>query len=57
MKTNKKSRLLRWLLAIGVTAAIAGGTAYAMDAECWNCEPCGCSSDGGYLMCCSVHAC
>jgi hypothetical protein len=57
MKTNKKTHLLRWMLAIGVTAALAGGAAYAMTGECWNCIPCGCASDGGYLMCCDAYGC
>jgi hypothetical protein len=57
MKTNKKLSLIRWMLAIGVTAALAGGTAYAMNGVCMSCKPCGCSSDGGQLMCCDTREC
>lgn len=57
MKTNKNRSLIRWMLAIGVTAALAGGAAYAMNGVCTSCNPCGCSSDGGYIMCCSTREC
>lgn len=56
MQTNK-TRWRRWLLIIAAAAALGGGAAYAMNKECWNCSPCGCGSDGGYLMCCDVYAC
>ncbi len=57
MHSNKQVRWRRWLLALGAAAALAGGAAYAREAECWTCTPCGCGSDGGYLMCCDAHAC
>jgi hypothetical protein len=57
MKTNKRMQLRRWLLIIAAAAAVGGGAAYAMNQECWNCVPCGCASDGGYLMCCDARAC
>jgi hypothetical protein len=57
MHMNKQVRLRRWLLALGVATALAGGAAYAMNKECWSCTPCGCSSDGGHLMCCDAHSC
>ena len=57
MKTNKRTQWRRWLLIITAVAAVGGGTAYAMSSECWNCIPCGCASDGGYLMCCDAYAC
>jgi hypothetical protein len=57
MKLNKKIHLRRWLMAIGAAAAIGAGAAYATGRECWNCLPCGCAEDGGYLMCCSTYAC
>ena len=57
MYSNKQVRWRRWLLALGAAAALAGGAAYAREAECWTCTPCGCGSDGGYLMCCDAHAC
>jgi len=56
MQTNK-TRWRRWMLIIATAAALGGGAAYAMNKECWNCAPCGCGSDGGYLMCCDVYAC
>ena len=57
MEMNRKTYWRRWMLAIGTAAALAGGAAYAMQKECWNCSPCGCSPDGGYLMCCETNAC
>ena len=57
MHSNKQVRWRRWLLALGAAAALAGGAAYAREPNCWTCTPCGCGSDGGYLMCCGSHAC
>lgn len=57
MKTNKRFPPIRWMLAIGVTVALAGGAAYAMNGVCVSCKPCGCSSDGGQIMCCDTREC
>ena len=57
METNKRTYLKRWMLAMGVAAVLASGAAYALRKECWNCSPCGCSSDGGYILCCDASAC
>lgn len=57
MKTNTKTHWRRWMLIIGSAAALAGGgAAYAMEG-CWKCRPCGCGSDGGYILCCDVSVC
>lgn len=56
MKVGKRT-LLRWVVVAGALGALVGGGAAAMQSECWDCEPCGCSSDGGYIMCCSVGKC
>jgi hypothetical protein len=45
------------LLAAGVASAVLAGSASALPAECFQCRPCGCSSDGGQLMCCGLGAC
>lgn len=56
MHSNTKIRWRRWLLALGAAAALGAGAASAAG-ECWNCLPCGCSTDGGYLMCCDAYSC
>ena len=57
MEMNRKTYWRRWILAMSAAAALAGGAAYAMQKECWNCAPCGCGPDGGYIMCCEVSTC
>ena len=57
MKNGWKKQWYRWLLGAGIVAAVSGGAAYAMDDECIHCVPCGCSSDGGYILCCEKEAC
>jgi hypothetical protein len=57
MKKAWKKQWSRWLLGAGIVAALSGGAAYAMDDECISCSPCGCSSDGGYILCCDHEAC
>ncbi len=53
---NARKTLYRWMLAAGAAAALLGATAYAQR-MCMDCEPCGCASDGGYILCCSESAC
>lgn len=57
MKTSNKMQWRRWMLALGAAAALGGGAAYAMGKDCWRCAPCGCSQDGGNLMCCDATTC
>jgi hypothetical protein len=53
----RKRAVLRWvLLAVGA-ASLSGGVAYAMQGQCRHCEPCGCSGDGGYILCCEWYGC
>jgi hypothetical protein len=55
-KTKRWS--VRWLLMIAVSGTFLGGAvAYARQAECWECRPCGCSPDGGAILCCDVKGC
>ena len=57
MQTNRKTQWRRWVLALGAAAALGGGAAYAMEPECYKCIPCGCSPDGGNMMCCYAGNC
>ncbi len=57
MKADKKKSVRRWLLLVGAAVALGTGAAYALPAECWDCQPCGCGADGGYIMCCDAYAC
>ena len=52
-----RKTLYRWMLMAGAAAALVGGVAYAQRNTCIDCEPCGCSPDGGYILCCSESAC
>lgn len=56
MKPGKRT-LLRWLIVAGAAGALVGGVATAMPPQCWYCEPCGCASDGGEIMCCTAGSC
>ena len=53
----KLKNLRKWALLLAAAAGLGGAVAYAQRAECWDCTPCGCAADGGYILCCSVTAC
>jgi hypothetical protein len=55
---NVKPAILHWLLALAVGGATLGSVvAYAQMRECWECYPCGCSPDGGKILCCGTRSC
>jgi hypothetical protein len=54
MKDRKM--LLRWWMVAGAVGALLGG-GVALASDCWKCIPCGCSPDGGDMMCCNIVPC
>lgn len=54
---NEKRFLVGLFLAAGLADMLAGGIAAAMPSQCSDCEPCGCATNGGYILCCKDRAC
>ncbi|MBM7116132.1 hypothetical protein I3V78_21505 [Archangium primigenium] len=54
---NAKTGVFYWLLTAGLAGALIGSSAEALPPECYQCRPCGCSSDGGQLQCCGFGTC
>lgn len=52
-----KKRTLRWMFITAGASLLAGGLAWAEIRECVDCYPCGTSSGGGDVMCCTASAC
>jgi hypothetical protein len=55
--TNVKRMLSWWFMATLSAGALIGGSATAMYNQCYTCEPCGCATNGGYIMCCGYGSC